>query len=248
MVEPLPCFVLVGEDVECRFLLCTQVPQKLHIFGFQQGGAGDGDGFPSRGEQGEAVCHSFREPKPFARSQSVHHGQTEDAALRTAGETEPWHACLMAQIAALDVHQPARAVAVGKEQRGGIVVGFPVPPARGGFRYGCDAQPLHHRRMDATLAEEEFAGFGIQYGMLHQAAEVLHIGRKFLLRLLGGLPFGEYHVVLVGQPSAGFREGLAGHFHHEGDGAAVGIAYKALVGVPFHVEGQRGVAVGMEGT
>ena len=131
MVEPLPCFVLVGEDMEYRFLLSTQVSQELHIFGFQQGGAGDGYGFPSRGEQGEAVCHSFREPKPFARSQSVHHGQTEDTALRTAGETEPWHACLMAQVAALDVHQPARAVAVGKEQRGGIVVGFPVPPARG---------------------------------------------------------------------------------------------------------------------
>ena len=52
--------------------------------------------------------------------------------------------------------------------------------------------------MNPPLAEKEASGFVVQYGMLHQSAEVLHIGRIFLPWLLGRLPFGEDDIVLVG--------------------------------------------------
>lgn len=35
-------------------------------------------------------------------------------------------------------------------------------------------------------------------------------------------------------------------FHHERDGTTAGIADKTFVGIPFHVEGKRRMAVGME--
>ena len=92
--------------------------------------------------------------------------------------------------------------------------------------------------MNATLTEEEVPSLGIQYGMLHQLTEELHIGRKVFLRLLGRSPFGKNHVVFVGQPTAGFYKGLTCHFHHERDRTTVGIADKTFVGIPFHVEGK----------
>ena len=46
-VEPLSCFVPIGEDVEYRPLLGFQGGEKLHILGFEEGGTWNGDGFPS---------------------------------------------------------------------------------------------------------------------------------------------------------------------------------------------------------
>ena len=102
--------------------------------------------------------------------------------------------------------------------------------------------------MNATLTEEEVPSLGIQYGMLHQLTEELHIGRKVFLRLLGRLPFGENHVVFVGQPTAGFYKGLTRHFHNKRNRASVSIAYKTFVCISSHVEGKRWVAVCMKRT
>ena len=234
--------------MEDRLLLHPQTCQQLHILGFQEGSSGYGDGFPSRREQGEAVRHPFGEPKPLARFQPLQHLQSVDATLRTAGEAEPWHSLLPPQITALDVHQPSVSIPIRKEQRGGIVVGFSMSPTRGRHRDGGDAQPTDHCRMYPPLTEKKLAGFGIEHRMLHQSGQVFHIGRKFPLRFLGGFPFGEDDVMLVRQPPACLDERFSEDMHREVDGSSVGIAHKAFVGVPPHVEGERRMAVGMKRT
>jgi hypothetical protein len=83
--------------------------------------------------------------------------------------------------------------------------------------------------------------------MCHQSAEVLHIGRIFLLRLRYRLPFGQNHVVFIGQPSASFYKRFPQDVHREVDRASVGIANETFVAIAPYVEGERGVAVGMEG-
>jgi hypothetical protein len=51
----------------------------------------------------------------------------------------------------------------------------------------------------------------------------------------------------VGEPLAGFFEVFVEEVHNEVDGAAVGVADEAAVGVAAGVEGEGGVMVGVEG-
>ena len=66
---------------------------------------------------------------------------------------------------------------------------------------------------------------------------------------MGCFPGGETagHSGAVGEPLAGFGEGFVEEVHDEVDGAAVGVADEAAVGVFSHVEGEGGVMVGVEG-
>jgi hypothetical protein len=102
--------------------------------------------------------------------------------------------------------------------------------------------------MNPPFFEQESSGIGIEYRMCHQSAEVLHIGWELPLGLLCGFPFGKDDVVLVGQPSAGFEEGLAEDVHREVDGTSMGIAHKAFVHILSRIKGQGRVLVGMKRT
>ena len=53
---------------------------------------------------------------------------------------------------------------------------------------------------------------------------------------------------VVGEPGAGLAEVLVECLHNEVDGAAVGVADEATVGVASGVEGEGGVVVVVEGT
>lgn len=52
---------------------------------------------------------------------------------------------------------------------------------------------------------------------------------------------------MTSQPVAGFEEVFVEHLHDEVDGAAVGAAHEAAVGVAAGVEREAGVAVVVEG-
>ena len=58
------------------------------------------------------------------------------------------------------------------------------------------------------------------------------LGRMLRLRLV----FGQDDVVLVGQPTAGFGEGLVEIAHRQVDGASVGSADEAAEGVAADLE------------
>jgi hypothetical protein len=102
--------------------------------------------------------------------------------------------------------------------------------------------------MNPPLFEQEASGIGIEHRMRHQSAEVFHIGRKFFLRLLGRLPFGEDDVMLIGQPFTSLDERFSKDVHRKVNRASVGIAHETFVCVVPYVKRERRVAVSMKRT
>ena len=89
----------------------------FEVFFFEQGGAGDGDGFVAGTHQGHAVGDALGDEEGFAWLELLQYGEVEDVALATLGELEPGMIALP-QVAGLHADQLAVDVAVGDEQGG----------------------------------------------------------------------------------------------------------------------------------
>ena len=223
--------------------------QGLFVVAGEEGGRGDGNGFPAGGEHGDAVGDAFGNPEVFAGTETGEDGEVVDAATAATGEAEAGDVSRGTEVAALDTEEMAVDVAVGYEQGGGIEVGTAITPAGRGLTDAADAQPTDYSGAEPALGKEEVTGGLVELGVLDQVAEPFHIGTGNGLELGGSGPcFGRKDVVLVGQPLAGFEEGFVEHLHGEVDDASVGFAHKAVVGVGPGIEGEAGVAVVVKGT
>ena len=132
-VEALAGDVGIGVHVEAQGggLGGGECLQGLFVVAGEEGGRGDGNGFPAGGEHGDAVGDAFGNPEVFAGTEPGKDGEVEDAATTASGETEPGKAFGGAKVAALDTQEVAVDVAVGYEQGGGIEVGTAITPAGG---------------------------------------------------------------------------------------------------------------------
>lgn len=151
----------------------------------------------------------------------------------------PIRSGMTVKVAELDANEIAFNVVVGGLEP---VVAVAVLP-------GGDAAPADDSGVKFSFFEQEFTGFRNQ----EWTVEILLIARRveavgFLLDGLGVGILGEDDVGVVGQPLAGFDEAEVEVVHHQVDGAAVGVAHVAFVGVAAHVEVEAGVAVVVEGT
>ena len=111
---------------------------------------------------------------------------------------------------------------------------------------GGEAAPADDLFIELALAEEECTGRLVEKGSLEVAAVTCGIEGLRFGWLVGWLPLGEDHVVLVGKPLAGFDERLSEHVHGQVDDSSMAVAYETLVGVPSNAERQAGVAVRVE--
>lgn len=249
-VEAFAGDVGIGVHVEIYGLgfLSYGFLEHIEVLFLEEGGRGDGNGFAPGGEHGHAVGDAFGNPKLFAGTEVIEDGEVVDATAGASGETEPGEAFGGAKVAALHTEQATVDVPVGDEQGGGVEEGTAVAPAGGGPADAADAQPVDDSRTDVALGEEEVAGLLVELGMLDQIVEPFPVGLGGTHGLRGGrLLFGKKYVVLVGQPLAGFEEGLVEHLHGEVDDASVGFAHKAVIGVGLGIKGEAGVSVLVKG-
>ena len=113
---------------------------------------------------------------------------------------------------------------------------------------GGDAAPADHTGVKMALVEEELAGGRTEVGTLEialVARSIKPVG--FLLHGLRVGILGEDDVGIVCQPLAGVHKRELQVVHHQVNGAAVGIAHIALVGVAAHIEVEAGMPVVVEG-
>ena len=113
---------------------------------------------------------------------------------------------------------------------------------------GGDAAPADHTGVKMALIEEELAGGRTEIRTLEIAgiaAGIEAVG--FLLHGLRVGILGEDDVGIICQPAAGFHKAQVKVVHHQVNGAAMGIAHIALVGVLAHIEVQAGMPVVVEG-
>ena len=140
---------------------------------------------------------------------------------------------MITQVAVLYANQLAFDVEVGYlEPRDAMAVGE-----------GGEAAPADDLFIELALAEEECTGRLVERWMLEEAAVTCGIEGLRIGWLVGWLPLGEDHVVLVGKPLAGFDERLTEHVHGQVDDSSMAVAHEALVGVAAGAELQAGVAV-----
>lgn len=127
-------------------------------------------------------------------------------------------ACLhITQIAVLHAYEIAIDVEVGYlEPRDAMAVGE-----------GGEAAPADDLFIELSLAEEELAGRLVERWMLEEAAVTCGIEGLRFGWLVGWLPLGEDHVVLVGKPLAGFDERFPEHVHCQVDDSSMCATCKA---------------------
>ena len=232
----------------------------VFVFLREQSGGGDGDGFVAGGEECPAVGGAFGDVEGFAGLEAAQDGEVVDGAVGALGELEArgggsgkWKVesgkrafgvgAVVVEVSVLDADEVAVLGVVGDLEPVDAVAVVP----------GGEAAPADDAGVEAALVEEEVAGGGREVGAGEEAGVaggVEGLGVTYSFPPLGDSPYvrgraadaggGETagHSGAVGEPGAGFGEGFVEEVHDEVDGAAVGVADEAAVGVAAGVEGE----------
>ena len=172
-----------------------------------------------------------------------------DVAARR--EAEARLAFLISEITTLHVLDVAVEVAIGNEERGGIIESSAETPTGGWGGDAADAYPLDDLGAKVALLEEERLSLSYQRGVAYEASEKLYIEWVLLdfFRLWNCMVFSvrEENVLVVGEPMASVEKRLAQYFLRQGDDIAMGIADETLEGVRLLVERERRMLVAVEG-
>ena len=176
-IEPLACLVLVGVDVEHEWGACLieggHPFEYLQVLRLEQGCRGDGYRFVTCREKRQAVGDSLADVERFAWGEMAQYREVEHVDAAARGEAEARLALLITEIATLYVLDVAVEVAIGDEERGGIVEASAETPAGGGRGDAADAYPLDDFGLQPALLEEECLRLSDESGTGNETSEEL---------------------------------------------------------------------------